>query len=97
MVEIPAELDAALLGWVREKFVDAGEAMTVETDLFQAGLDSMGIMQLLILIEERCGVRVPEAAVTRASSPGSTASGVTPGAGRREAKSLGAITGRVGT
>ena len=65
MVEIPAELDAALLGWVREKFVDAGEAMTVETDLFQAGLDSMGIMQLLILIEERCGVRVPEAAVTR--------------------------------
>ncbi len=65
MADIPADLDGHLLGWVREKFVDAGEAMTVETDLFEAGLDSMGIMQLLILIEERCGVRVPESAVTR--------------------------------
>jgi acyl carrier protein len=65
MADIPADLEDQLLGWVREKFVDAGDSMTVETDLFEAGLDSMGIMQLLILIEERCGVRVTEAAVTR--------------------------------
>jgi acyl carrier protein len=65
MAEIPSDLDDQLLGWVREKFVDAGDAMTVETDLFEAGLDSMGIMQLMILIEERLGVRLPESAVTR--------------------------------
>jgi acyl carrier protein len=65
MADIPADLEDQLLDWVREKFVDAGDSMTVETDLFEAGLDSMGIMQLLILIEERCGVRVAESAVTR--------------------------------
>ena len=61
----PSHLDEVLLGVVREKLIDGGEPMTVETDLFAAGLDSMGIMQLMILIEEHFGVRVPEAAVTR--------------------------------
>lgn len=65
MADLPSDLEQQLLGWVREKFVDTGEAMTGQTDLFEAGLDSMGIMQLLILLEERCGVRVPESAVTR--------------------------------
>ena len=44
---------------------EGGAPLTVETDLFAAGLDSMGIMQLMISIEERFGVRVPESAVTR--------------------------------
>jgi len=65
MDELPSHLEEALLGLVREKLFDGGTPMTVETDLFAAGLDSMGIMQLMILIEERFGVRVPEAAVTR--------------------------------
>jgi acyl carrier protein len=50
---------------VREKLFDGGEELTDGTDLFAAGLDSMGIMQLMILLEERFGVRVPESAVTR--------------------------------
>lgn len=65
MNELPSHLEEALLCLVREKLFDGGAPMTVETDLFAAGLDSMGIMQLMISIEERFGVRVPEASVTR--------------------------------
>lgn len=35
------------------------------SDLFEAGLDSMAIMQLLILIEERFSLVLPAEAVTR--------------------------------
>ena len=65
MNELPSHLEEALLRLVREKLFDGGAPMTVETDLFAAGLDSMGIMQLMISIEERFGERVPEASVTR--------------------------------
>jgi len=65
MGDLPSDLEQQLLGWVRENFVDTGEMMTGQTDLFEAGLDSMGIMQLMIRLEECCGVRVPEEAVTR--------------------------------
>ena len=65
MNELPSHLEEALLRLVREKLFDGGAPMTVETDLFAAGLDSMGIMQLMISIEERFGVSVPEASVTR--------------------------------
>jgi len=34
-------------------------------DLFDAGLDSMAIMQLLIFLEDRYGVEIPPEAVTR--------------------------------
>ena len=61
---IPADLEEQLLSLIREKLIETGETMTVETDLFASGLDSMGIMQLMILIEERFGVRIAEAEVT---------------------------------
>ncbi len=65
MQDMSANLEQELLALVRDKLFDGGQATTADTDLFAAGLDSMGIMQLMILIEERFGVRVPESAVTR--------------------------------
>ncbi len=65
MSDLPTDLESALLALVREKLFDGGEELTDGADLFAAGLDSMGIMQLMILLEERFGVRVPESAVTR--------------------------------
>jgi acyl carrier protein len=65
MQSLPANLEEALIGLVREKLFEGGAPLTADTDLFAAGLDSMGIMQLMIVIEERFGVRVPESAVTR--------------------------------
>lgn len=62
---LTSDLESALLGLVREKLFDGGQVLTESTDLFAAGLDSMGIMQLMILVEERFGVRIPESAVTR--------------------------------
>lgn len=65
MSDLPTDLESALLALVREKLFEGGEALTSATDMFTAGLDSMGIMQLMILVEERFGVRIPESAVTR--------------------------------
>lgn len=65
MHDLPSDLEEELLVVVREKLFDGGEPLAKKTDLFATGLDSMGIMQLMILIEERFGVRVPESAVTR--------------------------------
>jgi acyl carrier protein len=65
MVEKPSDIEARLLGFVREKLIETGEGTAAATDLFASGLDSMGIMQLMIHIEEVFGVRVPEAEVTK--------------------------------
>ena len=39
--------------------------LEMDTDLFEAGLDSMAIMQLLIGIETRLGKTIPVREVTR--------------------------------
>jgi len=44
-----------------------------EDDLFEAGLDSMAIMQLLLLIEENFGVEIPMGDVTRDNFHSATA------------------------
>ncbi len=62
---LPDNLEVQLLALIREKLLETGESMTPSSDLFAAGLDSMGIMQLMIAAEERYGVRIPEAEVTR--------------------------------
>ncbi len=36
-----------------------------ENDLYAAGLDSMGIMQLLVLVEEQYGIAIPDTDLTR--------------------------------
>jgi acyl carrier protein len=39
-----------------EGLVELADDCGVEVDLFQAGLDSMAVMQLIVVIEERYGV-----------------------------------------
>jgi acyl carrier protein len=65
MKTLPENLEQQLLKSVQEKLIETGVPLTAETDLFSVGLDSMGIMQLMISIEETLGVRVPESQVTR--------------------------------
>lgn len=64
-VKIPDDLEAQLLALIKEKLLETGTEMTPHSDLFAVGLDSMGIMQLMISAEERYGVRIPEAEVTK--------------------------------
>lgn len=48
-------LDAAVLNLVREEVLQTPPGFGTESDLFSAGLDSMAIMQMLLLLE-RFGV-----------------------------------------
>jgi acyl carrier protein len=45
-----------LLAILREQILDAGSVPDAQADLFAAGLDSMGIMQLVLAIEETFGI-----------------------------------------
>lgn len=47
------------------QLIELAPGFGAEDDLFEAGLDSMAIMQLLLLIEENFGVEIPMGEVTR--------------------------------
>jgi len=57
-------MEEELIELVRE-VLDTEEALTPQSDLFAAGLDSMGIMQLLLGIEDRFGVAMDPADLSR--------------------------------
>lgn len=57
-------MEEELIELVRE-VLDTQEALTPQSDLFAAGLDSMGIMQLLLGIEDRFGVAMDPADLSR--------------------------------
>ena len=46
-------MENELLGIIRDELLDTSEPLDAESDLFAAGLDSMGIMQLILAIEDR--------------------------------------------
>ncbi len=61
------QLEARVLSLVRDEVLETPPGFTVESDLFDAGLDSMAIMQLLLLLEEHYGVAIPVGSVSRAN------------------------------
>lgn len=54
-----------LLDLIRTDILDTDQALTPQSDLFAAGLDSMGIMQLLLAIEDSFGVAIDPADLSR--------------------------------
>lgn len=60
-----ATLQADLTALLRDRLPDLPEGLAPGANLYDAGLDSMGIMQLLLAIEDRFGILLPEAAVSR--------------------------------
>ncbi len=64
---IPAleNLDQQLVTLVSERLLETQPGFGAESDLYEAGLDSMALMQLLILVEEEYGVSIPESALTK--------------------------------
>lgn len=57
---------AAILELLAEQqIVEPVEPLTATTDLFGEGLDSMAMMQLLLHIEDRFGIEVTPAEMTR--------------------------------
>ncbi len=58
-------LEKQLVVLLRERLLETPAPFEPSTDLYSLGMDSMAIMQLLILIEEEYGVALPECALTR--------------------------------
>jgi len=68
MAETPdsiAQKEAKLLSILSTDILEIPSGFTVDDDLFEAGLDSMSIMRLLIHIESAFGCRIPVAQVNR--------------------------------
>ncbi|MCX6962380.1 MAG: phosphopantetheine-binding protein [Verrucomicrobia bacterium] len=68
MAETPdaiAKKEAKLLGILASDILELGPDFKCTDDLFEAGLDSMAIMRLLIHVETAFGCRLPVSQVNR--------------------------------
>lgn len=54
-----------LLARIRTDLIETSGEFGIDSDLFAAGLDSMSIMQLTLLIEEEFGAHLPDRLITR--------------------------------
>lgn len=59
------EIAARLLSRIRAEILELEPAFGAEDDLFHAGLDSMAIMQVILILEEEFGVKLPDCAIKR--------------------------------
>ncbi|BCX48911.1 acylcarrier protein [Haloferula helveola] len=58
-------MEDELIQILRDDLLDHDGEITPETDLFEIGLDSMGIMQLLLSIEDRFGTAIDPVDLSR--------------------------------
>jgi acyl carrier protein len=58
-------LDQQLVTLISERLLETQPGFSADSNLYEAGLDSMALMQLLILVEEEYGVSIPESALTK--------------------------------
>lgn len=58
-------MEDQLLEILREQILDTGSVPDAQADLFAAGLDSMGIMQLVLAIEETFGITLEPTDLSR--------------------------------
>ena len=58
-------LEPQLVVLLRERLLETPHPFDATTDLYSLGMDSMAIMQLLIIIEEEYGIALPECGLTR--------------------------------
>ena len=57
-------LEKELLALITGRLLSAAGTIGPEDNLQEAGLDSMAIMQLLVLIEEKYGISLPNGAIS---------------------------------
>lgn len=60
----PESLAEELVDLIRERLLDTRPGFDADSDLYENGLDSMALMQLLVLVEGKYGVVIDDARVT---------------------------------
>lgn len=65
MPEEVTSMAERLLARIRTDLLETEPDFGIDSDLFEAGLDSMAIMQLMLLIEEDFDAQLPSRVVTR--------------------------------
>ena len=66
MVEA-AQIETALLDFVRREVFSAQVDATLDTDLVSAGFDSMSLVRVLVFLEQTYGLWIPESEITEDS------------------------------
>ena len=61
-------LQLLLLEILSSEILEVPPGFNEHTDLFEAGLDSLGTMQLLVRIEQRLGIQLPAGKLTKENS-----------------------------
>jgi acyl carrier protein len=56
-----------ILERIQSDLLESDGNLTQDSDLFAAGLDSMAIMQLSLIVEEEFGLRLPESLISRST------------------------------
>ena len=57
-------LEQQLVCLIRERLLDTPPGFNVDSNLYEAGLDSMALMQLLILLEREYAIVLPDSDLT---------------------------------
>ena len=58
-------MENEILGILRDEILDTSDPIDAESDLFAAGLDSMGIMQLILAIEDHFNTVIDPSELSR--------------------------------
>lgn len=64
-ISTPDPLEPKLVTMISERLLETQPGFDADSNLYEAGLDSMALMQLLIIVEEEYGVSIPEGDLTK--------------------------------
>lgn len=67
MIPDPTSLATKILHLIRGELLETGDDFSLDSDLFEAGLDSMAIMQLTLLLERDFGICIPESLIVKST------------------------------
>ncbi|MFO8111306.1 MAG: phosphopantetheine-binding protein [Desulfosalsimonadaceae bacterium] len=56
-------IETALLDFVRREIYDPSLAVDANTHLIEAGLDSFSLLKILVFVEKKFNLRIPEAEI----------------------------------
>jgi acyl carrier protein len=63
----PSLIEAKILHLICSELLEIADDFSLDSDLFDAGLDSMAIMQLTLILERDFGVSIPEDLIVKST------------------------------